>query len=80
MAGNLVVYKIFEGVTDAEYENQELVWDAVLSLEAHKAKWWPGIVSVDSVGHTSVEVSYMKPHPIEKPGKLEKSRVQIMEG
>ena len=46
MAGNLVVYKIFEGVTDAEYENQELVWDAVLSLEAHKAKWWPGIVPI----------------------------------
>jgi len=80
MSGSLVVYEVFEGENDADYQKQEIVWAAAPSSEAHKAEWWPGIVSKDSVGNPSVEVSYIKPHPFpKKPRKLEKSRIQILE-
>ena len=39
MPGRLVVYKVFEGEIDAEYENQEIVWAAAPSHVADKAEW-----------------------------------------
>jgi len=76
----MVVYEVFEGENDADFQKQEIVWAAAPSSEAHKAEWWPGIVSKDSVGNPTVEVSYIKPHPFpKKPRKLEKSRIQILE-
>jgi len=80
MSGTAVVYKVFEGENDADYQKQEIVWVAAPSSETHKAEWWPGIVSKDSVGNPSVEVSYITPHPFPKKlRKLEKSRIQILE-
>jgi len=80
MSVTAVVYKVFEGENDADYQKQEIVWVAAPSLETHKAEWWPGIISKDSVGNPFVEVSYITPHPFPKKlRKLEKSRIQILE-
>ena len=37
MPGIQEVCKVFEGAIDADYEKQEVLWVAAISLEAHKA-------------------------------------------